>query len=98
RRLQPGQRRHREAAGVAEAVEHTPEAPVPRQLGEAPAAVALIEVEAGLVAGGDVQRELPLVLADGELGGPAAAQPAGRGRQALALAAARIGALVELRQ
>ena len=39
-----------------------------RQLGKALAAVALVEVEAGLVAAGDVQAQAPVVLADLKLG------------------------------
>ena len=77
-----GQRGDREAAGVAVAVEHALQAEVAHGLGEAPAVVALVEVEAGLVAVRDVDRELPVVLADRHLGRAVAAQPAGLRRPA----------------
>ena len=60
------QRRHAEAAGIAEAVEHMLEAQALGVVGKTLAAVALVQVEAGLVALGDVERQAPLVFVDGE--------------------------------
>jgi hypothetical protein len=90
-----GQRSHREAAGVAITVEHALKAPMAGVRGKARPAVALVEVEAGLVASGDVQRQAPVVFADAQLGGAVAAQPAGGLRQALKRAHTGIRALVE---
>jgi len=50
------------------------------------------------MAGGDVQRQAPVVLAQGEFDRAFATQPAGRGRQALELAGAGVRALVQARQ
>ena len=68
-----GQRRHRETTGVAVAVEHALKLPAPRMLGKLLAAVALVQVKAGLMAFGNVQAELPIMLADDDLGAGAAA-------------------------
>ena len=93
-----GQRRHRKAARIAEAVQHRLAAELAHRVGKLLAVVALVEVIAGLVAFGDVQRQLPLMLVDRQLGRPIAAQPAGLFGQALELAHLRVRALVELAQ
>ena len=56
-----------EAAGVAVAVEHAPASELAHPLRRTAAVVALVEVEAGLVAGGHVERQRPVVLADRHL-------------------------------
>ncbi len=89
------ERRDGEAAGVAIAVEHLARAEPAHGLGKAVAAIALVEVEAGLVAFGDVQGEAPAMFADGQLRGAIAAQPPRGGLQALQLPHAGIGAFVE---
>ena len=73
-------------------------AEVAHRVGEQLAVVALVEVVAGLVALGDVERELPVVLANRQLGGAVAAQPAGRGGQTFEAAHARVAAFVQARE
>jgi hypothetical protein len=81
-----GQRGHGKTPGVAIAIEHAAQAQALHAVGKALAAVALVQVEAGFVALGNVERQAPLVLVDLQLqrrrlapGGRAAAQPAGAG-------------------
>ena len=73
---------HREAAGVAVAVEHTLELQAAGVVGKLLTAVALVQVKTGFVALCDVQRQLPFVFSQDDGGGPFAAQPAGDGLQA----------------
>ena len=68
---------------------------MPHRVGERLAVVALVEVEAGLVTFGDIQRQLPVVLADGQLGVAGAFQPAGRLLQAFERARTRIAAFID---
>ena len=93
---------HAEAAGVAKAVQHALAAELPHRIGERPAVVALVEVEAGLVAVRHIDAEPPAVLVDRHLGRPGLGrrrpQPAGRGRQAFEAAHAGIAAFVQARQ
>ncbi len=87
-----------EAARVAVAVEDALEAEVPDRVGEELAVVALVEIEAGLVAGRDVEGERPVVLANGHARARrvvAAAQPARRRHEPFALARRRVAALEE---
>jgi hypothetical protein len=91
------QRRDGEAAGVAKAVEHALQAQPRASSAEALAAVALVEVEAGLVAGRDVQRQPPVVLADRDSVAPSPRSQPVTGRP-FELAAAGVRALVELGQ
>ena len=98
-----GQRRHGEAAGVAIAVEHLLRSPQAlHAVGKALAAVALVQVEAGLVALGDVQRQRQLVLVDLSSSGapPRPRSPRSQPvrRQALPAGARWRRALVQARQ
>ena len=93
-----GQRRHRETAGVAVAVQHVLEFQPARVGGKLLAAVALVEVKAGLVAFGNVQAQLPVVLGDGDGGVARAGEPAGGFGQAFERAHAGVGALVHALQ
>ena len=99
------QRRDAEAPGVAVAVQYLREAEPAHRVGEVAAVVALVEVEAGLVAAGDVDDEAPVVLVDGRfrrraggVDGRAAAQPAAGRLEALALPRRGVAALVESRR
>ena len=60
--------------------------------------VALVQVEAGLVALGHIQRQLPAVLLQHHGGGATTTQPARHAGQALQVAHAGIGALVQAGQ
>ena len=90
-----GERGDAEAAGVAVAVEDALEGEMAHRLGEEPAVVALVEIEARLVPLRHVERESPVVLAQRRFGGAAAAHPPGRWRQAFELPHAGVAALVQ---
>ena len=66
-----------------------------RVIGELLAAVALIQVEPGLVSGGNIECQLPAMLAQHQLDRASAAQPAADQWQALALTAAGVGTLIK---
>ena len=94
-----GQGRHAEAPGVAITIEDTRQVQAGHVLRKQVPTVALIQVKAGFVAFDDVQGELPIVLAQGQLGAllvaGGAAQPTGGGGQAFELAHPGIRALVQ---
>ena len=99
------QRCYAEPPGVAKAVEHLAQVQPLNAVGKTLSAVALVQVKAGLVAFGNVQRQAPVVFVDGQLqwrlGLPwrgAAPQPAGGGFQAFELAHVSVRALIQLAQ
>ena len=96
-----GGRRQREAAGVAEAVEHARRAagrPLPlHQVAHQRAVVALVDVEAGLVAATHIDAVAhPMLVHRHLLGRLGAARHAVRCRQSLALPGRAVGAVVDV--
>ena len=81
---------HGKAAGVAKAIEHALKLQAPRVFSKLLAAVALVQIKTGLVAVRNVQRQLPVVFAQHQVGGTAAAQPASDFGQAFQAAAAGV--------
>ena len=71
------QRRYGKAAGVAKTVEHPRELQALGIVGKLFAAVALIQIKPGFVAGGDVDAQLPTVLLQHQVDRALPAQPAG---------------------
>ena len=96
--LHARQRRHREATGVAITIQHVLESQAARVVRKFAAAVTLVQIKAGFVAFGDVERQLPAVLVQHQLDLARSAQPAFELWQALQGAAAGVGTFIQFAQ
>ena len=98
----PGQRRDGKATGVAVAIEHAGRVQPRHVFGKQMSAVSLIEIKARLVPFHNIQRQLPVVLSQGQFGARFvtrwATQPPRRRGQSLELTHARVRTLIQAAQ